>query len=442
MRLQTFARGIHPPDQKAQTRDLAITPLPPGKTVVIPLLQHIGAPATPLVQKGQRVRLGEKIGEPKGLISAAVHASVSGTVVAIEPRPTPAGNAVPVVVIENDGSDERFPHAALKAPADLTPEEVVAAVREAGIVGMGGAAFPTAVKLTPPAEHPVDTVVVNGAECEPWLTCDTRLMRERIDQVIAAADVVMRTVRARKVWFGIEANKPEVLDLLAGKLAGRSDMAVAALKTKYPQGGEKMLIDAILKRRVPSGGLPFHVGVLVQNVGTLYAIWQALEQGQPLVERVVTVAGDAIAAPGNRSVRIGTSFQEVLAACDAQPGEGLALLMGGPMMGVAQWRTDLPVVKATSGLLLTHRSGSETRETHCIRCNRCVSHCPMRLIPSRLAQLTRSGDFAAAREWGLLDCMECGSCAYVCPAGIPLVQWVRLGKAEVLRSKRSMEKKP
>ncbi len=442
MKQRTFAQGVHPPDRKTPTENQAITPLPPGKTVVIPLLQHTGAPAEALVKKGQRVLLGEKIGEAKGLISAPVHASVAGTVAAVESRPSPAGNPIPVVVIDNDGTDERAPRAGNgKAPADLSPDEVRQAVREAGIVGLGGAAFPTAVKLSPPAEHPVDTVVINGAECEPWLTCDYRLMLEKPGEVIAAAEIVMRTVGAKKVIFGIEANKSAALDLFAGKLSGRSDLTVAALKTKYPQGGEKMLIDALLGRQVPSGGLPFHVGVLVQNVGTLYAIWQALNDGLPLVERAVTVAGDAVASPGNRLVRIGTSCQEVLLACGGETDGDLALLLGGPMMGQAQWQSDLPVVKATSGLLLMRRKGPPAREYRCIRCNRCVGHCPMRLVPSRIALLVQTGDIATAREWGLLDCMECGSCAYVCPSAIPLVQWVRLGKAEVLRSKRQLEKK-
>lgn len=444
MKKRTFANGVHPPDAKEHTHERPITALPAGKTLVVPLSQHTGAPAEPLVRKGERVLFGQKIAEARGLISSAVHAPAAGTVSAVEHRLSPLGVPVAAVVIENDGSEERHPTAVpLHAdPADYSPAEVLAAAREGGIVGLGGAAFPTAVKLAPPREYAVDTLLVNAAECEPWLACDYRLLLEKTAEIVAAAGIVARTVGARRVWFGIETNKPQALQAVESALKGRGEMQVAALATKYPQGGEKMLVKAVLGREVPAGGLPFHVGVVVQNVGTLHALWRMLAEGTPLVERVLTVAGDAVPAPANYSVRIGTSFREVLAAAGA-PEEGeYSLLMGGPMMGIAQWTRDVPVVKAASGILLLRGNGRPLREYPCIRCNRCVGHCPMKLVPTRLAALIRVGDIATAREWGLADCMECGSCAYLCPAAIPLVHWLRFGKAEAHRLKRQSEMKP
>lgn len=439
MTRRTFPHGIHPPDRKDLSAGTPSAVLAPPATAVVPLLQHTGKPSTPRVKKGDRVLRGQTVGDADGLISAPVHAPVSGTVRAIEPHVAPGGGPLQAVIIENDGRDElaEEAHPPSRHWGDLSPDEVRAAVRSAGIVGMGGAAFPTAVKLTPPRDFPVDTVIINGAECEPYLTTDYRLMLEKSQEILDGAEVMRRTVGARQVVLAVEDNKPAVLERLAGLLAGRPGYRLEALRTKYPQGGEKMLIRAVLKRDVPAGGLPFHVGVLVQNVATAVAVRDALVDGLPLVQRMLTVSGDAVRQPRNLWVRIGTPFAEVIAACGGAGDNLERLLMGGPMMGLSQWTPEVPVVKATSGILLLAGDGAAPREYSCIRCNRCVGHCPMNLVPTRIVHLVRAGELDEGRAWGLTDCMECGSCAALCPAAIPLVAWLRLGKFELQRRARA-----
>lgn len=438
MKVASFKKGIHPPDKKALSKNLALESFPPGEIVVVPLLQHIGAPAEPLVKKRDRVLRGRKIGESRGFVSAPVHASVSGSVKAVQSHPSPMGRAVLSVIIENDGKDERSAHMApLKNDVhDYTPEEVRTAVGEAGIVGLGGAAFPTAVKLSPPVEYPTDTVLINGAECEPYLTADYRLMLEEPDAVIAGAEVIRETVGAKALYLGIEDNKEDAISLFEGKLRGRSDFRVVALKAKYPQGWEKALVRSILGRDVPKGGLPMHVGVLVQNVGTAYAIYQALASGMPLIERCLTVTGEGIGQKKNLRVRIGTLVKDIVHHCGGYLGKPGKLIMGGPMMGVALWRDDVPVVKGTSGILVLPGDKLHTgKEYNCIRCTNCSTHCPMGLVPTRIATLTKFGRYDEAQAWGLMDCVECGTCSYVCPANIPLVQWMRTGKSAVLKQR-------
>ncbi len=443
MNKKTFPKGVHPPDKKELSKEFKIEVFPAGKTVVIPLHQHTGAPAEPLVKKKDRVLKGQKIGEAKGFISANIHSPVSGTVKSIEPHVTPLGKNVLSVIIENDGEDELFPEIKpLKNdPHSYSPEEVRNAVREAGIVGLGGAAFPTSVKLSPPKEYPVDTVILNGAECEPYLTTDYRLMLERVDEIIEGAEILKETVGASKIYLGVEDNKPDVIELYEQKLNGRADFEVAPLKTKYPQGGEKMLIKAILGREVPTGGLPFHVGVLVQNVGTTYAVYETLKTGMPLIERVLTITGEGVKEPKNLQVRIGTMFKDIIEFAGGYVGKPGKLIMGGPMMGISQWTDIVPVLKATSGILvLPEEELPKKKEYNCIGCNSCTEHCPMNLVPTRIVTLAKNERFEDAKDWGLMDCIECGTCSYVCPANIPLVHWIRFGKSGYIKLKKKSEK--
>ena len=441
MRAKTFAKGVHPWDFKELSKQRPTEVVKPGKRVVIPLHQHTGAPAEPLVKKGDRLLVGQKIGEAKGFISAPVHSSVSGTVLSVAPFLSPVGRKVLCVEIENDDGYEVNPsirpcHEGIE---EYTPQEVRESVREAGIVGLGGAAFPTAVKLSPPKDQTIDAVVLNGAECEPYLTTDHRLMLERADEILKAAEAVRMTVGAKGIHVGIEENKGDVIDLWSRKVKGFPHVHVEAVKTKYPQGGEKMLIKALLNREVPCGGLPFNVGVIVQNVGTLNAVYDSLTTGMPLIKRGLTISGDGVAKPSNLEVSIGTLFSDLIEGCGGYKGDVNRVLMGGPMMGISQSTDQVPVIKATSGILVMSGAAPGGKEYPCIGCNSCTNHCPMGLVPTTIVSLVRAGKAMESKDWGLTDCMECGTCAFVCPAHIPLVQWVRYGKAEYLKEKKRLE---
>lgn len=435
MKVKTFPRGIHPPEFKGWTAESAIESLPPPEKVMIPLLQHFGATAQPLVKKGDEVSLGQKIGEGKALFSASVHSCVSGKVLSVDDYNHPGGNPVLAVTIANDGEDRPFPeNEGAKDPFSLSPDEIRQKVRDAGVVGLGGAAFPTAVKLSPPKDKPIDTIIINGCECEPMLTADYRLMLESPEDILKGAELVRIATGAEKVIVGIEDNKEKALELIQEKIQGIRGEA-ALLKTKYPQGAEKNLIYALLGREVPRGGLPFDVGIVVHNVGTAKAIWEAVSEGKPLYERAITVSGNGIKTPKNIFVRIGTLFQNIIEFCGGLDEGADILVMGGPMMGISQWSLDTPVIKGTSGILAwtSHAPGVEYP---CIRCSRCVEHCPMGLIPTQLAKYVRFDNLADAEKWGILDCVECGCCQYICPSRIPLVHWIRLGKNKVASLKR------
>jgi electron transport complex protein RnfC len=422
MRRKTFPHGIHPPEYKSLTKAKALEAMPPPEKVSIPLLQHFGSPAKPLVKKGEEVSLGQKIGESTALFSASVHASVSGKVLSVDGVHHPLGKPIPAVTIANDGEDRPAPEIQGSAdPLSLDPETICQIVKEAGIVGLGGAAFPTAVKLSPPKDKPIDTVIINGCECEPVLTADYRVMLEYTEDILRGAELVRKAAGAERTIIGIEDNK--------------KDAEIVLLKTKYPQGAEKNLINAILGREVPRGGLPFDVGVVVQNVGTAKAIWDAVRFGKPLYERALTAAGEGVREPKNLMVRIGTSFQDVLDFCGGIEGNTNVLIMGGPMMGLSQWSPDVPVIKGTSGIL-AWTAPAPPMELSCIRCSRCVDHCPMRLVPTQLMKYVKYEFLSDAENWGILDCVECGSCQYICPAAIPLVHWIRLGKNQVMGLKR------
>ncbi len=435
MKKRTFPRGVHPPEAKAATGGLPIIPLPPPERVIIPLLQHFGSPARPVVNKGQEVSRGEMIGEATGLFSARVHSSVSGKVLAIEEHGHSGGYPVPAVVIANNGQDRGdFNADGATDPFSLSPDEIRQKVRTAGIVGLGGAAFPTAVKLSPPKDKPIDILIVNGCECEPMLTADYRLMLEHPGAILKGAELARLAVGAKKTVVGIEDNKSDAAAVLLRE-ADHSTVEVQLLKTKYPQGAEKNLIYALLHREVPRGGLPFDVGVVVQNVGTALAIWEAVSVGKPLYERVITVGGPGVREPKNLLVRMGTPFRSALEFCGGLDDEVNSVIMGGPMMGLAQWSLDTPIVKGTSGIL-AWLSPASAPEYPCIRCGRCVEHCPMGLLPTDLHRLVRYEKTADAESRGIMDCVECGCCQYICPSKIPLVHWMRLGKNEISRAKR------
>jgi electron transport complex protein RnfC len=435
MRRKTFPHGIHPPEYKSPTESKAIEVLPPPEKVSIPLLQHFGSPAKPLVKKGEEVTLGQKIGESSALFSANVHASVSGKVLSLDNVHHPLGRPVPAVTITNDGEDLSAPEIRESAdPFLLEPETISRVVREAGIVGLGGAAFPTAVKLTPPKDKPIDTVIINGCECEPILTADYRVMLEYTEDILKGAELVRKATGAERTIIGIEDNKMDALTAFQ-EVMDRGSAEIIALKTKYPQGAEKNLIYALLGREVPRGGLPFDVGVVVQNVGTAKAIWDAVSSGKPLYERALTAAGEGIREPKNLMVRIGTPFQNVLDFCGGIDDNTNLLIMGGPMMGLSQWSPEVPVVKGTSGILAWTAAGPPM-EHNCIRCSRCTDHCPMQLVPTQLMKYVKYEFLSDAENWGIMDCVECGSCQYICPAAIPLVHWIRLGKNQIMELKR------
>ena len=435
MRTKTFPHGIHPPESKQLTAEKPLETMPPPEKVFIALLQHFGSPAVPLVSKGDEVSLGQKIGEGKTLFSASVHSSVSGKVLAVDPYIHPGGNLVLTVTIANDGEDRWVSlEKTGKTPLSLSPEEIRQRVKEAGVVGLGGAAFPTSVKLTPPKDKPIDTIIINGCECEPILTSDYRLMLEFPEDILNGAEIICKATGAKRLLVGIEDNKRSAFDTIK-KYAQNTKAEIVLLKTKYPQGAEKNLISALLQREVPRGGLPFDVGVMVQNVGTTKAVWEAVSRGAPLYQRAITVSGPGIKEPKNLLVRLGTPFKDAVEFCGGLKEGASLLIMGGPMMGISQWSLDVPVVKATSGILAWDTPPSAL-EYACISCSRCVGHCPMRLVPTQLMKCVKYENLALAENWGILDCVECGCCQYVCPSKIPLVHWIRWGKNEVMSLKR------
>ena len=429
----TFERGIHPSYNKELASGKAVTAAKLPGRIVIPLSQHIGAPAKAVVNIGDEVKRGQVIGETTGFVSSPVHSSISGKVIAIADFPTTAGRMVQSIVVEGDGRDEAV---ALKENPDylnLSVDEIKTLIKDAGIVGMGGAAFPTNVKLSPPKEKTIDAVVINGAECEPYLTADHRLMVEHPKEVVEGLKIIMKSLGVSEGHIGIEENKPDALEAISSVVAGESNIKVWPLEIKYPQGAEKMLIKAVKGREVPSKGLPMDVGVVVQNVGTAIAVYEAVRYGKPLIERVVTITGKGIQEPKNMLVRIGTLMSDVVEQCGGLTGGAVKVIAGGPMMGFAQWTLDVPVVKGTSGILVLSEEEYVASDEYsaCIRCGSCIDVCPMGLNPSILSIYAEKGFYEDARDNNLFDCFECGSCAYVCPAKRPMVQFMRLAKSQV-----------
>jgi electron transport complex protein RnfC len=433
--MKTFDQGIHPEYHKEGTQSKAIRELHPPARVVIPLHQHTGASCEPLVKVGDLVYEGQKIGDTSKFISAPVHASISGKVAKIEKLPHPCGVNILAVVIEGQPVEpSEMPARGSGSLVELGPDKIRNIVREAGIVGLGGAAFPTHVKVSPFEGKQIDTILINGCECEPYITADHRIMLEHPEDVVYGASAIAKACAAKNIIIGVEDNKPDAIERLRSVCRRQKDFpaSVAVLKTKYPQGGEKMLVKAVLHKEVPSKGLPLDVGVVVSNVGTAVAVAQAIKHGTPLIKRVVTVTGRGVKNPQNLMVRIGTTFQEVINECGGLTDQAAKIIMGGPMMGVAQVTLDVPIVKATSAILvLGRREARAAKVFPCVKCGRCVDHCPMFLVPSRLSAFCEGEKYSEFEEWGGGDCMECGSCAYVCPARIPIVHGIKLGKLKL-----------
>ncbi len=436
MELKTFRGGIHPPYQKEATANRATVEISLPAEVVIPMEQHVGASDSPTVSVGNRVEAGQKIGTSEAFISAPVHASVSGTVKAIEDRRNFTGALVQSVVITTDPS-QPSKWTEKRDTSNLSAEQIRDIAKEAGLVGLGGAAFPTFVKLSPPEGKPIDTVIINGCECEPFLTCDHRMMLERPDDVIAGLKLMMKAVGAQRGYIGVEANKMDAADILTAKLAGEAGIDVSILEVKYPEGAEKMLIDAITGRRVPPGKLPSEVGVLVQNVGTAVALQDAASTGKPVVDRVITVTGPGIKEPKNILVKVGTSIEHVIEQCGGFAGTPGKVVVGGPMTGWAQKDLTAAVVKGTNGVVVFDIASVDVEEEQkCVGCDKCLDACPIFLEPNFLVKYAKVGKWEMADKYGANDCFECGCCSYVCPSGISHVAYVRKAKAELTAAEK------
>ena len=431
-RLDGYYGGVHPSEHKELSEHKGLVRFADPKIAVFPMSQHLGAPANPIVQVGDYVTVGQKIGEPSAFISAPVHSSISGTVIAIEDRPHASRGQCLSVVVESDGKN--ILHESVKSNGkleDLTPEQIVSIVREAGIVGMGGAGFPTAVKLTP--KTPVDTILLNGCECEPYLTADHQLLLNFADEVIYGLKAIMKATAAGKGVIVIEDNKPDAISLLQEKTADMENIDICVAKTKYPQGAEKMLIKRVTGRQVPSGGLPADVGVVVSNVATSKAISDAIQFGMPLIERIVSVTGEYIANPGNFIVKTGTLVQELIGHCGGITKDGIVVKAGGPMMGFPQKTLETPIMKGSNGIIAI--DGDSTQEVACIKCGRCVDVCPMELKPLHFAKFADESNWAGMKEQNVMDCVECRCCEYICSSKIPLVSKIKAGKAAVREMK-------
>lgn len=428
-RFEGYYGGVHPSERKEMSGHVQLVRFPEPDVVVIPLSMHAGKPSVPLVKEGERVRVGQKIGEQAGFIGASIHSSVSGTVLAVEERRHPTlGSGVLSVVIQNDrlGTvDESVrPHGDIE---ELSPEEIVKIVKDNGIVGMGGAGFPAYVKLQP--GKPIDAVLLNGCECEPMLTADHKVLLHYADDVVYGLRAVMKAVSAPRGVIVIEDNKPDAIAMLQEKTKGYENIEVMAARTKYPQGAEKMLIKKVLGRSVPRGGLPADAGAVVSNVSSSKAIADAIRLGMPPIERVVCVTGERIRNPGNFIVKVGTSVQEILGFCGGIVGDDVTVKLGGPMMGIPQTELDVPVMKATNGIIACETD--HTAAVECIKCGRCADVCPMELFPLYFARYVETGNIQGLKEQNIMDCMECRCCEYICSSKIPLVTKIREGKAAV-----------
>lgn len=432
-RFAGYYGGVHPSEHKEFSENIALERFPEPKTVVISMSQHLGAPANPIVQVGDTVKVGQRIGEAAGFISAPVHSSVSGTVVAVEPRlHATRGSEVMAVVIESDGKNTL--HESIKPNKDLeslTPDEIIEIVREAGIVGMGGAGFPTSVKLNP--NKPIEAILLNGCECEPFLTADYRVLLEFADDIIFGLKAIMKTTDAQKGIIVIEDNKPEAISLMKDKTADCDNIQVEVAKTKYPQGAEKMLIKRVMGRQVPRGGLPADVGVVVSNISTVKAISDAIQKGMPLIERVASVTGQKIKKPGNFIVKIGTNVKELIDYCGGTTDDDVLIKMGGPMMGFALPDVNVPMMKGSNGIIAIDTD--QTQEMECIKCGRCVDVCPMELTPLYFAKLADEKDWQGMRDRNAMDCVECRCCEYICSSKIPLVSKIKAGKNAIREMK-------
>lgn len=435
MRSKTFKGGIHPAEYKELTENLTFEKMPAPDKIIIPLSQHLGKEAVPRVKKTEDVLPGMLLAASEGFISAPVHSSVAGKVLSIGKQTTSSGFPKDSIVIKTNQTEEAESVSLNKLnPVNVTPDEIRARVAEAGIVGQGGAAFPTSVKLSPPPDKKIDVVILNGCECEPYLTRDYRLMIERPDNLISGLKLIMKAIGVSRGVIGIEDNKPEAIKRLTEKCKDDETIEIVSLKTKYPQGAEKMLIKAVTGKEVPPGKLPMDVGAVIQNIGTAVAIHDAVVNGEPLVTAALTVSGKGIKEPKNLIVPVGTPLQDVIDFCGGVTDDAVKIVVGGPMMGAAQFDLNVPVMKATSGILvLTKEEVRENAETPCLKCGQCIEVCPLNLTPTKIVRNTQLNRTEEAEKLGITVCMECGTCAFTCPANIPLVQWLRLGKQKVMK---------
>lgn len=434
----TFKGGIHPYEGKELTMDKEIVEYLPKGDMVYPISQHIGAPAKPIVKKGDRVLAGQLIAEAGGFVSANIHSSVSGTVKAIEACLTSSGSKVNSIIIENDNKYESVEFTPISKPVgELKRDEILDAIKAAGVVGMGGAGFPTNVKLSPKNADEIDRIIVNASECEPYLTSDYRRLIEQPECIIEGLRIVLSLFKGSKGIIAVEDNKPEAINVLREKLGEDSDITVHSMKTKYPEGAERQLIYANTGRYINSKMLPADVGCIVHNVDTIYSIYEAVREGKPLITRIVTVTGDAIENPCNFKVRTGTSYAELVEAAGGFKGTPAKIISGGPMMGKAIYSLDLPITKSSSAILcLSKDEASEYEPSACIRCGRCVSVCPGRVMPNQLARLANAGDIDAFIKNNGMECCECGCCSYICPAKRPLTQAIAGTRKLVLANKK------
>lgn len=442
MFLKTFSKGgVHPEENKiSHDSPIQVQPIP--KTVSILLGQHIGKPASPVVSRGDEVKVGTLIAQADGFVSANIHSSVSGKVKKIETILDASGYQKPCITIQCDGEDtweetiDRTPE--IVRDIKLSSEEIIQRIAECGIVGMGGATFPTNVKLMPPKDATPECVIINGAECEPYLTADHRTLLERGEEVLIGLQILMKSVSVTKGYVAIENNKRDAIDKLTQLASSMPGIEIVPMKVKYPQGGEKQLIDTVLKRRVASGKLPVTEGAIVQNVGTALAVYEAVQKHKPLVERVVTVTGKAVKNPCNLLVRIGTPLSELIETAGGMPRSTAKLVSGGPMMGKAVYSDEIPVAKGTSGVLMLLEEDTKRRPMrNCIRCAKCVGACPMGLNPAFLMRDTVYKDWDALEANHVYDCIECGSCSFICPANRPLLDHIRMGKGRVMAIRRA-----
>lgn len=437
---KTFPKGgIHPPENKL-TADKPIVALPVPAQIAVPVSQHIGAPATPVVEKGAMVKVGQVIAVPKGFVSTNIHSPVSGKVLKIDTVTDTSGYKKSAVVINVEGDEwvdtiDRTPDHIKEI--SLTKEQIIQRCLECGLVGMGGATFPTHIKLTVPAGKTCDMLIINGVECEPYLTSDHRIMLEKGAEILTGVSIIMKALGVKRAVIGIEANKPDAITHLTALTTDYQGITIQPLKVKYPQGGEKQLIKACTGREVPSGGLPLDVGVVVQNAGTAFAVYEAVQKNKPLIERIVTVTGRSVSSPGNFLVRLGTPVSALIEAAGGMPEDTGKVINGGPMMGKALPLTDIPVTKGTSGILLFPAAESKRAEVlPCIRCGKCSTACAMGLEPWLISALAQKGMFEKAAKEKITDCMECGACSYTCPSKRPLLDYIRLGKSTVIRLAR------
>ena len=436
-----FYGGVHPPAFKTLTSDKTIKKVFIPQRVVVPLSQHVGAPAEPVVAVGDSVEVGALIGKAAGFISSPVHATISGKVTGISYSPTPTSARILSVSIQSgDGHDQEFKAKEAKAASNLSKEEILNIIKNSGLVGLGGAAFPTHVKLSPPKGRPIDSVILNGAECEPYLTCDYRLMIEKPNEILKGLEITAKVLGVKDIYIAIEDNKPLAIDAMEKAVRAmnyeQKRPKIVVLRTRYPQGAEKQVIKSVLNRIVPAGGLPMDVGCVVHNVGTVFAIYEAVYFRKPLIERAVTITGHCIKEPVNLCVRIGTILSDLVDVFGGFVEEPEKIIIGGPMMGVAQYTMDVPLTKGTSGVIFLSKGQiDKSSENVCIRCGKCIEVCPMGLVPTTIMYNTKKERFAEAKGMGIMNCFECGACAYECPAKIPLLDYMKFGKSKIQNGK-------